>query len=147
MRFKVGHERARYFEEDERLWWIEADRNVSDRYNGEGVRWEMGTRGGETTQYVNFRASRRFFGRFDTSVSHSIFRFGGQSDQTILTAGWLFNPRQSLIGRMVRRNDDLNAYLAFRTSGGLGTEYFLIVGDPNARTWQSRVSFKMVWAF
>jgi hypothetical protein len=48
---------------------------------------------------------------------------------------------------VVRRSGDTNAYFSFREAGGKGMEYYVIVGDPNATTWQNRVTVKLVWAF
>jgi hypothetical protein len=38
----------------------------------------------------------------------------------------------------------MNGYLSFRRSGYGGTEYFIILGDPNAETFSAHLVFKIV---
>lgn len=67
--------------------------------------------------------------------------------QSILSANYDLGRDQSINGRLVREGKDTNAYFAFRRSGNRGTEFFLIVGDPNARTWRNSVTLKVVVPF
>lgn len=69
--------------------------------------------------------------------------FGGYSDQAILGVLYDLGNEQSVSGRIVKRGDDWNTYVAFRKSGNKGTEYFLIIGDPNADSFQSSVILKV----
>lgn len=48
-------------------------------------------------------------------------------------------------GRLVKRDADWSGYASFRHSGNRGTEYFLIFGDPNSRTFQQSLILKVVW--
>jgi hypothetical protein len=45
---------------------------------------------------------------------------------------------------VVEQSGEINAYLAFRRSGNLGTEYYLIIGDPNATTFRPSIILKVV---
>ena len=50
-------------------------------------------------------------------------------------------------GRVVKRDDDWNAYISFRRSGNQGVEYYVILGDPNAREFKRSLIVKVVWPF
>lgn len=67
--------------------------------------------------------------------------------QIIASANYDLHRNRAISARIVRQNDDWNGYVSFRQSGGLGTEYFLIVGDPNARTFRSSVILKVTTPF
>lgn len=54
---------------------------------------------------------------------------------------------QSIAGRIVIRDSKANWYLSFRQSGNFGAEYYLIVGDPNADSFQKRIILKAVVPF
>ncbi len=77
-------------------------------------------------------ASAQFVSHFD------------EASQLILSANWDLHKNRALSGRIVRRNNDYNAYVSFRQSGGRGNEYFLILGDPNARQFKSSLILKVV---
>jgi hypothetical protein len=50
-------------------------------------------------------------------------------------------------GRVVYQSRQTNGYLAFRRSGNRGTEYYLILGDPNAPRFRSSFLLKVVTPF
>ncbi len=52
---------------------------------------------------------------------------------------------QSIGGRIVRYDDKWNGYVSFRRSGGRGSEFYVILGDPNAETFQTRLTLKANW--
>ena len=60
---------------------------------------------------------------------------------------WKLARDQGIGGRLVRLNKHTNWYLSFRRSGYGGTEYFLILGDPNSQSFSRRLVFKVVRAF
>lgn len=67
------------------------------------------------------------------------------SDLGILGLNWDIGNDRYVSGRVVKRDHDWNAYLAFRRSGNRGAEYFLILGDPNSQTFKPSLILKMVW--
>jgi hypothetical protein len=79
--------------------------------------------------------------------SVQIADFGTRSEQAIVGFNYDLGGDQSVSGRMVRRDNDWNAYIALRRSGNKGMEYFLIVGDPNASRFQSSLILKVTMPF
>ncbi len=71
-------------------------------------------------------------------VEHAI-----DTDQTVFTMNWEMDRYQSLGGRVVGQGDDWNWFVSYKMSGNLGAEYFLILGDPNATSFQKTLIFKV----
>lgn len=66
-------------------------------------------------------------------------------EQTILSGIYDLNASDAISGRAIRTGGDTNFYLAFRRTGNRGNEYFLILGDPNARTFRTSLVLKAVF--
>jgi hypothetical protein len=121
--------------------------NSSNRFKRFGGFYQTGTRAGQKTTYQSLHGSYRLLKRLDIGFNLSELRYRGVDRLGIFTLGYEISPTQAITGRMVTRNGGVNAYLAYRNGGGRGTEYYLILGDPNANRTQTRVSVKVVWAF
>ena len=65
----------------------------------------------------------------------------------IFSANYDLGKDRYLSGRLVRSDNDTNFYIALRQSGNLGTEYFLILGDPNAQRFRSSLILKVTVPF
>lgn len=97
-----------------------------DRYTSTGVA-------------VNYRPEQRIGLRLSyQAVEHTEYR-----DQTVLNFSWEMDKYQSLGGRAVRSGDKWNWYASYRMSGNTGAEYFLILGDPNASSFQETLILKV----
>jgi hypothetical protein len=66
-----------------------------------------------------------------------------KNHQVILSGNYDLGNDKSISGRIVQTDRDTNAYVALRRSGNAGMEYFLILGDPNARTFRSSLVLKV----
>lgn len=139
--------RFSYFGQAEDLQSVRAVLNASNRYKRLGVYHNWGVRAGKDTRYTSLEGTYRLLPGLDVGLMWSLFNFDGEDRLTIGTINYELGPLDSISGRFVNRNGDVNAYLAYRRSGGKGVEYFVIVGDPNAEKWRSRVSLKVVFAF
>ena len=71
----------------------------------------------------------------------------GLVQQHIATVNYEISPTRSVGGRLVAQNGDINAYFFYHNSGGKGTEYYFILGDPNATKTVRSAQLKMVFAF
>lgn len=78
------------------------------------------------------------------NLSYQWVDFVNIRDQAILTVNYDMGNSYFLSGRAVKRDSDINYFLTFERSNVLGTEFFLIIGDPNARTFQPQIIFKVV---
>lgn len=86
----------------------------------------------------------RFFDRLSAGLSSEVVRRNGTREQHILTLAYDIARDQALGGRLIRGRSGTNGYLSYRKSGYGGTEYFLILGDPNADSFVSRLVAKVV---
>lgn len=124
-----------------------ATANASDRTRRFGFFGNFGHRNGSETSYITGGFNRRLAGKIDVGLNFSRQSYRGTAEQTILTVGSELDDRRSITGRVVWQDGHTNAYLAYRNAGFAGTEWYVIVGDPNAMEWRSRLAAKIVWAF
>ncbi|MER3461625.1 MAG: hypothetical protein C4342_00915, partial [Armatimonadota bacterium] len=67
--------------------------------------------------------------------------------QHVFNVSYELSEFQSVSGRAIFRDGEWNVYATYRFSGDFGPEYFVIIGDPNARTFRSRIALKVVLPF
>ncbi len=67
--------------------------------------------------------------------------------QQIVTLTYDFSPALSLGSRLIWQVDGTNIYFALRRSGYAGTDFFIILGDPNAQEFKQRLVAKVIRAF
>ncbi len=111
-------------------------------------RWEtgftVGKIAGEKYQSERLSLSYRPFKPLQLNTYFQHVKFGQDDDsQFILSGVYDIGNDQSINGRLVNTSGDTNFYLAYRKSGNRGAEYFLIVGDPNARQFRTSVTLKV----
>jgi hypothetical protein len=63
-----------------------------------------------------------------------------------MTLNYEISPTRSFGGRVVVQNADTNVYLFYRNSGGRGTEYYFLFGNPDALRTQTSLQVKVVFA-
>jgi hypothetical protein len=143
--FDVNYNRGGYFGSDDEVVSVSLEKPRGDSYRA----WEVGWTGGEIAGdgYRSIRASAKYrpwkrvqLGLRGQWVSHTEDR-----RQIILSASFEQGKYESFGGRLVERDGDINWYLSWRRSGGRGAEYFLIVGDPNADSFQHSAILKGTW--
>lgn len=120
--------------------------NQNNRQKSFNIFGSTGVRDGRRESSINAGISRRLFKGFDASLSHSIFRFDGQTTQTILGASWEIDKHQSIAARWVQQDKESGWYVSYRKAGNSGLEWYAIVGDPNSTTFKQRFALKVIWA-
>lgn len=118
-----------------------------DSYRHWQIDYMSGDISGQKYDAISLRGAYRPVERLQLSLSAQEVHHFERDTQLILGANYDIGKEESVSGRVVRRGRDINGYLAFRRSGGRGAEYFLIIGDPNARTWQTAIVLKVVLPF
>lgn len=119
----------------------------TNRFRRWSLTGQIGERSEMPFRYVSAEVTQRVAKRLDLGLGFNSLDFDGKSDQMVLTAGWEFDAKRSLGARVVRQDNDVNAYVAYRSSGFTGNDLFIILGDPNARKFQPRLTVKMVFPF
>lgn len=144
--FGLSYDRNTFEDEVSEQWTVGAGWNVSNRYKQINVNYTWGDQDGIYTSFLSLNSQFRIGKGLDLGFRQSIFKLAGNREQSVVSLGWEIDPEQSVTGRWVKNDRDSNWYVAYRKSGGLGLEYFLIFGDPNAREFRNRAAFKVVWA-
>jgi hypothetical protein len=67
--------------------------------------------------------------------------------QLVLTHSYDLSDERTVSGRMVMRDGNTNFYLAYRQRVRKGTDLLIVVGDPNADEWVSRLAVKAMWCY
>jgi hypothetical protein len=116
-------------------------------YRNFGLSYQWGNQAGFDYKSISGSLAYRTLGKLQTSLRMQHVEFNGKEDQAIFSASYDLGHDRSVSGRMVREQSDTNVYVALRQSGNLGTEYFLILGDPNARKFRSSLILKVTMPF
>ncbi len=119
---------------------------ASNRFRRIGFGLNKGRQASKPYSYFGPNASFRLFRRLDIGYGGAIQEFDGTAQQHIVTLNYEFSPTRSMGGRIVAENGRTNWYLSYRHSGGKGTETFIMLGDPNADEFASRLRVKAVFA-
>lgn len=129
------------------FYQINIRRPRNDPYNNVALDYQEGEFTGTYYQSMRVSTAWRPIQRLQATGAFQVVEFGGRSEQAIVGMNYDMGNDQSLSGRMVKRGADWNAYIAFRRSGNRGTEYFLILGDPNAQTFRTSLILKVSMPF
>ncbi|MBI5706222.1 MAG: carbohydrate binding family 9 domain-containing protein [Armatimonadetes bacterium] len=118
-----------------------------NRFRNASIGQTWGTRGGKAYRYYSLDVTRRLVGKLDAGLSVGIEDFTEGSRQYIGTIGWEFDAKRAITGRWVQTDGKSNGYVAYRSSGFAGNEWFVILGDPNAAKFKPTLTLKFVWPF
>lgn len=113
-------------------------------YNSVSTSYSWGREQGIYYGSSSLSASLHPLTRLQLTATYQAVNYAGFNDQTIVGFNWDLRKDSAVYGRLVEQSGEINAYLAFRRSGNLGTEYYLIIGDPNATTFRPSIILKVV---
>jgi hypothetical protein len=65
----------------------------------------------------------------------------------VLTTSYDLTDEKTVSARLVRRAAATNVYAAYRQRVRRGMDLLVVVGDPNAEEWVSRLAVKAIWCF
>ena len=119
---------------------------ATNRFRQFGLQAITGETGGVHSTFLAPTASVRIVKSIDLTYAAGIQNRAGLAQQHIITANYQLSPTRSLGGRVVVNNADTNLYLFYHNSGGKGTEYFILFGDPNAPRTVHALQAKVVFA-
>lgn len=145
--FEYGFDTEQFLDKHNLLWSTEISYPHSNPYRRVAVSAVSGSIGGDS--YRSYAASIRYrpWQRLQLGVRGQWVSYLQEQTQIIGTFNYQISKYDSFAGRAVRSDDDWNWYLSYRHSGGVGLEYFVIIGDPNSKTFQRQIIFKVVMPF
>ncbi len=137
---------GKYYDDTDFTYSFEFTRNVTNRFRKWGLNFTTGQQANLPYTSYGPQFSFRLGKRLDVIYSAYLQSYQGFSQQHILTMNYEINPFQSFGGRVVIDNSAVNAYLSYRNTGRKGTDFYVIIGDPNAQSFVQRLLFKWVFA-
>ena len=124
---------------------LEKPRNDSYRRWSIGTTW--GSYLGSTYLSPTVSASYRPLQKLQLDLRYQVVDNLTYFDQVIFTANYDMGRDSGISGRIVKQGDNVNGFLAYRRSGNMGNEYYLILGDPNASSFRLSLIFKVTIPF
>jgi hypothetical protein len=119
--------------------------NVSNRFRQWGLQFLFGREADRPATFLGPVFSFRVFRKLDVGYNGAVQNLNGVTQQHIMTLNYQVSPVLAIGGRVVIQDSYLNPYFFYRRSGGKGIDYFLILGDPNAKAFVRHLSFKIVY--
>ena len=128
------------------LFSISLGARATDRFNNFSVSYDWGEQAGERFYSISGNLNLRAYG-FTAGLTSQVQWHFERRYQQILTLTYDFSPALSLGSRLIWQVDSTNIYFALRRSGYAGTDFFIILGDPNAQEFKQRLVAKVIRAF
>jgi len=137
---------GRFQEFTDSVFSIRLRARTSDQFNNVNISYNWGEQADERLHRISGNLNLRAYG-FTAGLSSSIQWHFERRYQQILTLGYDFSPALSLGSRLIWQAESINIYFALRRSGYAGTDFFIILGDPNAPEFKQRLIAKVIRAF
>ena len=129
----------------DRSYSTSAEWNVHRLYTSGSISLGIGRSRGEDYRTASLTQGLRPLGNLSAALAGQLYnRAGVNQRQVRATLQYDISPERAVTGRVVRTDDDVNAYGTYRQVVRSGVDLFLIVGDPSAPTWRRRVAVKAV---
>ena len=142
----IGWNGGQFQEFTDSVFNIRLKARASDRFNNVSVGYNWGEQADERLHRISGNLNLRVHG-FTAGFSSSIQWHFERRYQQILTLTYDFSPALSLGSRLIWQVEGFNIYFALRRSGYAGTDFFIILGDPNAMEFKQRLVTKVIRAF
>ena len=126
----IGWYGGRFQEFADSVFNIRLKARASDRFNNVSVGYNWGEQAGQRIQRISGNLNLHAHS-FTAGLSSSIQWHFERRYQQILTLAYDFSPALSLGSRLIWQVEGINIYFALRRSGYAGTDFFIILGDPN----------------
>lgn len=140
--FGFGHSEFEGF--DDRYQFVSIERPRGNPYQRWQIDYLWGEFAGKRYRSLAPGLSLRPLRGFQIQVRYQHVVHFDTLEQLVVSANYELNKVDAVSGRLISTEGDTNFYLAYRRSGNRGNEYYLILGDPNARTFRPSVIFKLV---
>lgn len=109
---------------------------------------QVGHREDQPYQFLSLSQGIRITRPFSLQVSVGYETLDGVSNtQTILTGTYRLNSQETIGGRLLQQDGNVDAYLSYGRKVLHGTDVFVLIGDPNSPRTKGQVILKLVWPF
>ena len=145
-RLAISWDGGQFEEFTDSVFSIGLSARASDQFNNASVNYTWGEQAGERIHRISGNLNLRAYG-FTAGLSSRIQWHFEKRYQQILTFAYDFSPALSLGSRLIWQVEGINIYFALRRSGYAGTDFFIILGDPNALEFKQRLVAKVIRSF
>jgi len=120
---------------------------ATNRFHQFGLQFATGELGSVAATTFGPVMTIRLLKKLDLTYNGYLQDREGLTQQHVITTNYELSPTKSFGGRVVVQNADTNAYFFYHNSGGKGTEFYLILGNPNAARTTRSIQAKWVFSF
>lgn len=117
----------------------------NDPYRNAAVNYTWGRISGSQYRNIALNSSYRPLEKLQLGLSAQFVHLNNDQKQIIFSTNYDLGNDKAISGRLVDSGNSINAYLALQRSGAAGTEYFLILGDPNSTTFRRSLILKVTY--
>ena len=142
----IGWNGGQFQEFTDSVFNIRFKARASDQFNNVSIGYNWGEQADKRIHRISGNLNLRAYG-FTAGLSSSIQWHFEKRYQHILTLAYDFSSALSLGSRLIWQVEGFNIYFALRRSGYAGTDFFIILGDPNAQEFKQRLVAKVIRAF
>lgn len=134
----------RFFETYDNFWSGTVNFPAGNPYRGVSLQYGQGRFADHPYRSLLALVRYRPVQRLQLTLGAQWVEHFEKQTQIVSNFNYQISKYDALGGRIVGRDDDWNAYISYRHSGGTGAEYFVILGDPNASEFKKSLILKLV---
>jgi len=140
----------------DRTWGVSLGWNSKKLHQGGGLGLTWGKRDGADYLYYWLGQGLKLNDKLYCTVGHeyreSDYPDGGENEderigRSMVSFNYDFTPEKTLGGRLLTGDLGTNFFVSYRQAVRVGTDLFVILGDPNADHTQSRLAVKTKWVY
>lgn len=145
LKIEAGVKKSNFQGLKDTIYAVGASYPVTDAYRNVSLQLMWGEVDADNYKLASIGGNYRFPFRLSVGAEFQFETIGASTEsQHVIGLNYELSEFRAISGRAVVRNGKTNWYLAFRQSGNLGAEYYLIIGDPNSDDFQKRLILKAV---
>lgn len=142
---ELGYQQLRFLNSIDHVWSWGLDYPSSNPNRRISIGGASGSLARADYTNLGLSGTYRLSPRLVTSLSTQFEDHYQKSRQTIFNVTWDLGGYQDFGGRMIARNGKVNWHLTWRKAGREGSEFFVILGDPNAPEFRRSLIVKAVF--
>ena len=139
----LGAEYEHFLDRHDHIYNVGFSFPQGNPYRRVGVGYAVGEINDQRYESFGISARYRPIKRIQLSLRGQAVKYFEQEELIVMYFNWEMDRFQSIGGRAVWRDDRWNWFASYRLSGNEGAEYFLILGDPNASSFQKTLILKV----
>ncbi len=146
--FELDADAGKYFPYVDNTLTTGISWNQKTLFHRGGITLQIGHRQDQPYQFLSINQGLLVSKPFSLQLSFGYEKVDGSiNTQTILTGTYRLNSRETIGGRILQQNGDVDAYLSYGRRVVHGTDMFVLLGDPNSPRTRGQVIVKLVFPF